>query len=285
MKRQFVALTAILAVCFSLINIAGAQSSSGDIYGRVLDSNSDVIPNAEVTLTNQQTGDTRAAKTGNLGDFIFATLQQDAYTVLVKAQGFKELEKKALNLSVSERVSTGDLRLALGSVKETVTVEANATPVQTNSGERSALLDSTQVTNLMSRGRDIMALLDVLPGVVEDSEGSDSLGTFKSPAAMSGTRGDYNGMNMDGISATPRSASNLDTPLNMDAISEVKVLQNSYHAEYGKGAGSIINVLSKSGGRSFHGTCYSYIRYETLNSRKFFDFEKRAKITGELPTK
>jgi len=285
MKRQFLALTAILAVCFSLINIAGAQSSSGDIYGRVLDSNGDVIPNAEVTLTNQQTGETRSAKSGNLGDFIFATLQPGAYTVLVKAQGFKELEKKDLNLSASERLSTGDLRLALGSVKETVTVEANATPVQTNSGERSALLDSTQVTNLMSRGRDIMALLDVLPGVVEDGEGNDSLGTFKSPAAMSGTRGDYNGMNMDGISATPRSGSNLDTPLNMDAISEVKVLQNSYQAEYGKGAGSIINVLSKSGGRSFHGAAYDYVRNEAFNARNFFDFEKRDKITGALPPK
>src|SRR5260370_418604 len=190
MKRQFLALTAILAVCFSLINIAGAQSSSGDIYGRVLDSNSDVIPNAEVTLTNQQTGETRSAKSGNLSDFIFATLQPGGYTVLVK-----------------------------------------------------------------------------------------------SPAAMSGTRGDYNGMNMDGISATPRSCSNLDTPLNMDAISEVKVLQNSYQAEYGKGAGSIINVLSKSGGRSFHGAAYDYVRNEAFNARNFFDFEKRDKITGALPRK
>jgi len=283
MKRQFLVLTAILAACFLFATFAVAQSSSGDIYGRVLDSNGDVVPDADVTLTNQQTGDTRTVKTGNLGDFIFATLQPGTYTVLIKAQGFKELEKRDLNLSASERLSAGDLRLQLGSVKEEVTVEANATPVQTNSGERSALLDSTQVTNLMSRGRDIMALLDVLPGVVEDSEGSDSLGTFKSPAAMSGTRGDYNGMNMDGISATPRSGSNLDTPLNMDAISEVKVLQNSYQAEYGKGAGSIINVISKSGGRTFHGAAYDYIRNEAFNARNWFDFEQRDKITGALP--
>src|SRR5205814_5436090 len=130
-------------------------------------------------------------------------------------------------------------------------------------------------TNLMSRGRDIMALLTILPGVVQDDEGGQSLGTFKSPAAMSGTRGDYNGMNMDGVSGNPRSGSNLDTPLNMDAISEVKVLQNSYQAEYGKGAGSIINVVSKSGGRAFHGAVYDYLRNEALNARDWFDFEKR----------
>src|SRR5260370_11920611 len=274
MKRQFLALTAIVVVFFSLINVAGAQSSSGDIYRRVLDSNSDVIPNAEVTLTNQQTGETRSAKSGNLGDFIFATLQPGGYTVLDKAQGFKEVEKKDLNLSASERLSTGDLRLALGSVKETVTVEANATPVQTNSGERSALLDSTQVTNLMSRGRDIMALLDVLPGVVEDGEGNDSLGTFKSPAAMSGTRGDYNGMKMDGISSTPPSASTPDQPLNIDAISDVKGLQNSYQAEYGKGAGSIIHVLSKSGGRSVHGTRRCFIPYAPFQATQLFECQQ-----------
>ncbi len=285
MKRQFLMLTAILAVCFLFATFAVAQSSSGDIYGRVLDSNGDVVPNADVTLTNQQTGDTRTVKTGNLGDFIFATLQPGTYTVLIKAQGFKELEKRDMNLSASERLSAGDLRLALGSVKEEVTVEANATPVQTNSGERSALLDSTQVTNLMSRGRDIMALLTILPGVVQDDEGNDALGTFKSPAAMSGTRGQYNGMNMDGISATPRSGENLDTPLNMDAISEVKVLQNSYQAEYGKGAGSIINVVSKSGGRSFHGAAYEYIRNEALNARNWFAFEQKDPVTGVLPPK
>src|SRR5579859_1297722 len=190
MKRLFFVLTAILAACFLFAAFAVAQSSSGDIYGRVLDSNGDVIPDAEVTLTNQQTGDTRTVKTGNLGDFIFATLQPGAYTVLIKAQGFKELEKRDLNLSASERLSAGDLRLALGSVKEEITVVANATPVQTNSGERSALLDSTQVTNLMSRGRDLLALLDILPGVVQDDEGSNALGAFAAPSAMSGTRGD-----------------------------------------------------------------------------------------------
>src|SRR5581483_7904900 len=211
MKRLFLVLTVILAVCFLFVTFAVAQSSSGDIYGRVVDSNGDVVPNADVTLTNQQTGDTRVVKTGNLGDFIFATLQPGTYTVLIKAQGFKELEKRDLNLSASERLSAGELRLALGSVKEEVTVEANATPVQTNSGERSALLDSTQVENLMSRGRDLLALLDILPGVVNDNEGAESIGELRAPESVSGTRGVYSTMNMDGVSGNTVNGGRLST--------------------------------------------------------------------------
>src|SRR5437667_1225054 len=286
MQKHFLrTIVAILAACFLTINFAIAQSNSSDITGRVLDPKGQAVVDADVTLTNDQTGNTRATKSESNGEFVFATVQPGTYSITVKAPGFKEFEQKGLSVSSSERVSAGDLKLQMGAVKETVTVEATATAVQTDSGERSALLDSKQVTNLMSRGRDIMALLTILPGVVQDDEGGQSLGTFKSPAAMSGTRGDYNGMNMDGVSGNPRSGSNLDTPLNMDAISEVKVLQNSYQAEYGKGAGSIINVVSKSGGRSFHGAAYDYLRNEALNARDWFSFEQRDKVTGELPKK
>ncbi|HLQ51189.1 MAG TPA: TonB-dependent receptor, partial [Terriglobales bacterium] len=286
MQKQFLrTVVVILAACFLIINFAVAQSNSSDITGRVLDPKGQAVVDADVTLTNDQTGNTRATKTESNGEFVFATVQPGTYSITVKATGFKEFEQKGLSVSSSARVSAGDLKLQMGAVKETVTVEANATPVQTDSGERSALLDSKQVTNLMSRGRDIMALLTILPGVVQDSEGSESLGTFKSPQAMSGTRGDYNGMNMDGVSGNPRSGSNLDTPLNMDAISEVKVLQNSYQAEYGKGAGSIINVVSKSGGRTFHGAAYDYLRNEAFNARDWFSFEQRDKVTGILPKK
>jgi len=283
-SKQLYILAVILAVFSLHSNFILAQSSSSDIAGRVLDSSGNVIPNAEVTLTNQQTGDTRTVKTGSTGDFIFATLQPGTYSVRVNASGFKELEKRNLRLSSSERLSAGDLRLELGTVKETVTVEANATPVQVNSGERSALLDSTQVTNLMSRGRDLMALLTVLPGVVQDDEGSNALGAFAAPSAVSGTRGDYSGMNMDGISGNLRGGKNLDTPLNMDAVSEVKILQNSYQAEYGKGSGAIINVVSKSGGRDFHGGVYSYIRNEAFNARNWFDFRLKQCPSGGKTT-
>jgi hypothetical protein len=99
-----------------------------------------------------------------------------------------------------------------------VEVKASVAEIQSASAERSTLLDAAQVENLTSRGRDVMALLAILPGVVTDGEGSDALGVFNAPGALSGTRGAFSGMNIDGVSGNTRSGDRLDTPLNMDAV-------------------------------------------------------------------
>ncbi len=194
-----------IAACLLLTTIAWGQSSSGVISGRVTDSSGLAVVQSTVTLENTQTRDARSVETAGNGEFLFTSVQPGTYSLLVKAAGFKNLEKTGLSLSSSERLSAGTLRLEIGSVTESIEVKADVTPVQIASSERSALLDSYQVTNLMTRGRDIMGLLVVLPGVVNDSTGGNSLGTFGSPDSISGTRGNYNGMNLDGISGNTRS--------------------------------------------------------------------------------
>jgi hypothetical protein len=108
-----------------------------------------------------------------------------------------------LNLSASERLSAGYLALQIGTANETIKVTAEATPVQTASSERNGLLDTYQVTNLFTPGRDVMGLLTTLPGEIKDDNGNSSLGTKalhqRSPA------------NVDGVSGTPRGGNNLDT--------------------------------------------------------------------------
>src|SRR5207247_4251281 len=93
------------------------------------------------------------------GEFVFASIQPGIYDIAVDLQGFKRVEKKRLSLSASDRLSAGEFRLEVGGVSESVEVRATVSPVQSVSSERSALLDSDQVMNLMSRGRDVMALL------------------------------------------------------------------------------------------------------------------------------
>lgn len=264
-------LRSLLTLVVFCAGLGLAQTSTGTITGRVVDASGQYVPKAEVRLINQDTHDTRLEYSGETGEFLFTSVQTGKYTVAVKAAGFKQLDKKDLELSSSERLAAGDLRLEVGSVSESVEVKADAATVQTISSEKSALLDSTQITNLMSRGRDLMALLIILPGVVNDGEGSDSLGVFNSPSAMSGVTGDHNAMNIDGISGNTRSGTHLDTPVNMDAVSEVKVLTNNYQAEYGKGGASVINVITKSGTRDFHGGAYYFIRNEDFNANTFFN--------------
>src|SRR5262245_25479633 len=254
--------------CFAtwtfLSGLLAPQSTTGTINGRALDETGQPISGATITLTRHDTGDLRTFTSGSTGEFVFTSIQPGVYDLSVRAQGFKTFEKKGIALSA------GDLKLQIGSVSESVEVTAGTANVQIVSSERSAVLDSKQVTLLTSRGRDVMALLVILPGVVNDGRGGDSFGVFNSPAAISGTRSDFSAMNMDGISGNARSGDHLDTPTNMDTIAEVKVLANTYQAEYGKGAGGIINMVTKSGKRDFFGTAYYYNRNDAFNANNFF---------------
>src|SRR5205085_10943203 len=103
----------------------------------------------------------------------------------------KQSEKRDLALNANDRLSIGDLKLEVGAITETVEVVSQATPIQTASAERSGLLDNKQIMELTSRGRDVMSLLQTLPGVVDDNTGSDTLGQYSTPT-MSGVRSLYN---------------------------------------------------------------------------------------------
>src|SRR6266542_1067632 len=248
---------------------AFAQTSSGTITGRVVDPTGQSIPGAEVTLINQATGETRTVPTEVTGDFVLSSVQPGTYKIQVKAPGFKMLEKTDLVLSANERLAAGTLTLPVGTISESVEVKAEATPVQTASQERSALLNDKQIEMLSVRGRDFMGILRALPGVVGGG-GGESLGTTGTPT-INGVRNEYNLATIDGVVGNTRGLGTLDTPLNLDAIAEVKVLQANYQAEYGKTAGSVITVVSKSGSRVFHGTAYYYIRNEAFNANSFFN--------------
>ena len=274
MKKQVsdgVQMMFAMALVIALGSILLAQSSSGSISGRVLDPAGQVVAGATVTLRSETTGETRTFPTNHLGMFTFSSVQPGSYDITVLASGFKQLQKTALALSASDHLSAGDLQLQMGAVSQSIQVVADEAQVQVDSAERSALLDSSQISTLMSQGRDVMQLLVVLPGVIDDSEGSDRLTSWGSPTATSGTRGNYDSMSIDGISGNTRDGNHLDTPINMDAIQELKVLQNSYRAEYGKGAGTIVNVVTKSGSQRFHGSIYDYVRNEAFNANSWFN--------------
>src|SRR5258708_5963098 len=246
-----------------------AQTSSGAISGRVTDASGAAVPNAEVRLVNQATNDARALMTRDAGDYIFPDVQPGTFKLIVKANGFKQYERTDLHLSSSDNISA-DMQLQIGAITEKVEVIAQGSMIQLTSADRSALIDSKQITDLMARGRDVMSLLQLMPGVVNDANGSDTLGQFSTPT-MAGTRQYYNALNIDGISGNTARGRTAESPINMDAISEVKVLQNSYPAEYGSASGGVINIVTKGGTQSFHGSAYYYNRNEGFNGNNFFN--------------
>jgi hypothetical protein len=263
-------LAAILCAGMSAVPLF-AQSSSGTITGRVVDPAGENVSGATVTLVRTDIHEVRRLVTPPSGEIVFTALQPGPYSLEVEAPGFKTLTKANLALSASERLSVGTLGLELGVQTENIVVQAERTPVQTASSERSALVDATQVTNLTTRGRDWTGLLPTLPGVVYDGRGNDGIGTQSGPAAFSGARANYNSMNVDGISGNTRGGTTLDTPVLMDMVSEVKVLQSNYQAEYGKAASGVINVVTKGGTQQYHGSASYFARNEALNANSYFN--------------
>ncbi|MCS7023601.1 MAG: TonB-dependent receptor [Bryobacteraceae bacterium] len=264
-------LVALLLVFIS--RPASGQTVSGSIVGTVLDSSGNVIAGAAVKLISERTGEERNTTTNEMGDFLFPALQPGAYTILVEHPGFRPLRKTGNMLSAAERLSAGNFTLQVGAVSESVTVEAQAVAVQTSSSENSALLSARQIEQISIRGRDIVSMLRILPGVSQTVDTEFLGGSFGTGTPnIAGTRNNWNSLQVDGLTGNDLgSPSVFSSPINMDAIGEVKVLLNNYQAEYGRNGGSFINIVTKSGSREYHGSAYWYKRHEMWNANNFFN--------------
>jgi len=250
-----------------------AQTNGGQIKGQVLDPNDSPIAGAGVRLVNELNAGERSDTTNAQGEFVFASLQPGTYDLYVTAQGYMKFAKRNLVLNASDQLSAGSLHLQIGAASQSIEVQADVTPVQTESGERSALLDEKQIETLLDPARNFLNLTRVLPGVVATStEGQDQLGIYGMDT-VNGQRIEYSTVSMDGVNPnTNMTAINLvKTPLNTDAIAETKILSNNYQAEDGGTSGSSINAVTKSGTRDFHGTAYYFKRHEEFNANDYFN--------------
>ena len=175
------------------------------------------------------------------GDFIFPDVQPGTYTVVVSAPGYKEVRKVDNVLYALQNLATGDYTLPVGAVSQTVTIEADITALQTESSERSGVLDTQQTDNLLAVGRDVMSMTKIIPGVVENSYGMASMGQATAPV-VNGVNNEYSMSTVDGAISNTRGLSNMDTPINLDAVKEVSVNESNYTAQYGGEAGRRVQL-------------------------------------------
>ncbi len=178
--KSLLRLVAVVTTLSCFVLQGRAQTSSGTISGHVIDQSGGVVANAEVRLVNEQTAVQVTTQVLPNGDFVFADVQPGTFSVSIHAPGYKELRKVNLQLSASQSLSAGTLVLQIGEVSQSVTVSADITPIQISSSERSDVLDDHQMANHLAVGRDAMALVRVMPGVV-GGEGGSSLGTSGTP--------------------------------------------------------------------------------------------------------
>lgn len=258
--RRSVSVAAALTL-LSLVPLY-SQQISGSITGTVKDAQQAVVASAKVTLSDQATGAARAVETGSDGVFVFTPVLPGTYIVAVEASGFKKFEQREVKVFASDRVALGDLTLTVGSLSETVTVEASAAQVQTQGGERAGVLTGGQVVDLALNGRNFLDLARTIPGVVY----TGGLGGIQA----NGNRGNQNNLLLDGVTNVDTGSNGgMLATTNVDMIAEFKVTTNSQPAEFGRSSGAQIQVVTKSGTQDFHGTGYIFHRHESLNANSW----------------
>jgi hypothetical protein len=265
--------TGTLGVLWAAVLItaaANAQTVNGRFTGSVVDPSGSMVVGASITLTNEQTGDIRKSSANNAGEFTFPAVQPGQYSVKVVQQGFKSYQRKGMNLAANDVFSLGEIKLDVGAVTESVLVETQGSVVSTNSSEHSALLTANQTAMLQVRGREAMSLLKLLPGVTNITDEEAMGGSWGSTVPnIQGNRTNTNAVSVDGLATNDGGAPTQVSPINLDAVAEVKVLLNNYQAEYGRNGGAEIRIVTKSGTKDFHGTGYWYKRHEMFNANSW----------------
>ncbi len=264
--------SAVLVAAALTTSAAAAQTSTGTISGTVLDPQKAIVPGATITVTNEATSDARVGVTDDQGNFQVTNLQPGTYTARIELASFRVFERKSIVLSAGERLSIGTISLEVGSLGETVTVEARGSHVNTAETQHAGVITSRQIEQVQVLGRDVTSLMRLLPGVRYENT-VDSLGmSFGTDVPnVGGARRDWSNVIVDGVVANEVGASNLMAQqINLDAIAEVRVLLNSYRAEYGRAGGGQVQIVTKSGGTAYRGNLYYYGRHEKLNATDFF---------------
>jgi hypothetical protein len=267
-SRQWFFALAILAALHGSARPAYAQGLTAQIAGTVVDSSKAVLPGATVTARNTGTQVTRDAVTDTNGAFVITNLFAGTYDIRVSLSGFKVYEQRGIALSATERMALQPFTLDVGGVSETISVQAEAARVQTQSGERSATITASQIEDIGLKGRDFMGALQLLPGVI-DTRNRDAPGWGSVGGMTINGQSSFN-FSYDGIVSkdTGSNSGNYAAPA-LDSIAEVKVQASNFQAEYGRSSGASITVVTKSGTKSFRGSAAYYRRNEAFNANSW----------------
>src|ERR1700754_550262 len=273
MRRSPVFLVLIaIAAALLLWHPAYAQKITGTISGTITDASGAAVPSATVTVTNTETNKAYTVTTDAQGSYTVAELPESTYQVEIKATGFQDSITKGAVVHVATTTNV-NAQLQLGSVSQTVTVQANAIQVQTDSAALGAVVDSRQVKELPLNGRNFVELTQLQPGV---SAANNFVNTGKGlnggvDMSINGNPTTNNLFLLDGVNNNDTGSNRtiLIYPSN-EAIAEFKMLLNSYGPEYGQASGSVISIITRSGTNSFHGSAFYNGRNDALNTYTYF---------------
>jgi len=255
---------------------AAAQSVSGTILGTVTDSSGSVIPSAKITIVNEGTGLTRTVQTDANGEYTMPSLPTGRYTVITELTGFKTTTLSNIDIGVDQRVRM-DVKLEVGAMTESVSVEAVSPLLQTSSSELGTTVTSAQIEALPLNGRNFVNLTRTLPGVLRGIPGAniDGAGSLAWRASASfsanGQRTRDNNFMLDGVDNNETWLQTVVIFPSVDALDEFKLQTSTYSAEFGRSLGGVVNLQIKSGTNALRGSAFEFHRDDAFDANNFFN--------------
>ena len=263
---------AFVVVLFCIAARSATAQGTGTLTGTVVDETGASLPGATVTATDASTATVRSVASNEAGIFRIAALNPGRYVVKVELSGFKPVTIADINLLSLENRDLGKVSLALGSVQETLTVTADVTPVQVSDSSRMKTITLEDLTNLQVKGRDMYAMLNLLPGV-QDTNLNRDFATWTSASAITinGAPTINKDLRVDGMNIVDEGGCSTGfVNLNMDAIGQIQVLTNGYTAENGRNNGGVISVVTKSGTSQLKASGWYNGRRDRFNANDYF---------------
>ena len=263
-RRVFVGTILALLIC-----TPAAAQQRGSISGKVLDAGGLPLPGATVTITEQNTGFARTAVTAETGAYSIPNLEPGVYTVTAEMSGFASVKQADVRLTSGLNIPL-DINMQVAGIQEQVTVTGQSPLVETSSSQIGGTLSSQEIEDVPSNFRNFTALTQLIPGITPNPAAS----TFEGGQVVAnGTPSQQNVYLLDGMyNNDDRLGGSQGTQVRvvLDNIAEYQVLSNSYSAEYGGGAGAIINMVTRGGSNDLNGRVYAYFRDDKFNARNAF---------------
>jgi hypothetical protein len=244
----------------------GLAQDTSSLSGTVSDSSGALVPKANITLHNEATRAEIHATTNDGGNYTITNLAPGVYSMRVEAQGFQTTSLNAVQVdpNIGRRV---DVTMKVGDTTTSITVEASANTVQTESGSVGQLITQEQVKNIQLNGRNPLYLAQMEPGVVRNNSMAALGFGLDNPLNVNGARSQESMQTFDGVPMVRTRSNGTSTGVaDVDSTSQIQVLSSNYPAEYGRTSGGLIRLVPKSGSSNFHGSAFEYFRNNALNA-------------------
>src|SRR5258706_8944055 len=263
---------ASILLLMGALGLMAQTGGTGAITGTVTDPAGSLVPQSQIKVTNVDTGESRGTTSTNNGTYVVSLLPPGVYRVDFSKNGFKLLSYPAIRVNVTE-TETLNARLEVGAVSEQITVASDAEQLQTTSSALGRVTSEEMVSSLPLVTRNFTQIIGLNPGVSSEVTNATDLGRGNGGLRSFSSQGGHvsdNNFQMDGVGANDLQNSGafsggVAIP-NPDTIQEFKVQTGQYDATYGRNAGANVNVVTKGGTNSFHGTLFEFFRNEKLNA-------------------